>query len=194
MEQTAPRKPKASYRVWLSALSHPRREGFAALLRDPNAGINRALGEIAAALIIGMLIILLEVRALKATAVLCYTPAVVLAGLAGFAAYTGITQGIVRLARGKGLYRDLIYLYAAYHAPLLIISAALLPVPVLRWAALGLALLALILNVFAIRQAHTVGADRIGWFPALIGGLWPAALVVILLALILAAGTVALRL
>lgn len=185
----SPRRPRAWYQAWLFALAHPRADGFAALLRDPTVGINRALGWMAAAFAASMVIILLEVRALRATAVLCYTPSVVLAGLAGFTAYAGITHQIMRLARGKGLYRDLAYLYAAYHAPLLMISAALLPIPVLRWAALGLALLALVLNVFAIRTAH-----RVGWPTALVGGLWPAAFVLVMLALILAAGSVAIRL
>lgn len=187
-----PRKPRVWYRVWLSALAHPRSEGFAALLRDPGAGVNRALGLIAAATAIGMLLMLLEARALKATAVLCYTPSAVLVGVVGFVVYTSITHGIVRLTGGKALYRDLIYLYAAYYAPLLIVSAALLPVPVLRWAALGLALLALSLNVFAIRTSLSRGASTtaVAWLPALVGGLWPAALILVLLALILAAGSV----
>jgi len=190
------------YRALLIGMTNPGRYGD--LLHDPNVGISRAVGWLATALAGGMLIIFTQTPDLNATPLVCMMPMVVLVGVAGFMLYTGLTHGLVRLVRGTGRYRDLAYLYAAYHAPLLIVGAGLLPIPVVRWAGLGLALLALIFNVFAIRAVycagtravgtHTEGTHPVGWLPALIGGLWPAVLVVVVLALILAAGSAAVRL
>jgi hypothetical protein len=86
-----------------------------------------------------------------------------LGALLGVAFSAWVTQLIARALGGSGTYTKLVYLFAAFQAPLLIVSPlGGLPVPCLFLVSLGTGLYGLLLTVISVEAVN-----RFGWGRAL---------------------------
>jgi hypothetical protein len=124
-------------------------------------------------------------------------PAVIVCGLplstgvmlALFSLYTGLTHGLARLVGGHGHHDRLVFLHAAYGAPLLPVMALLMLGPLLAVLLVPLLAYVLLLNVGAARAVY--GLD---WGRAVVVGAWLAGAAVLVVLLVLAAGSFTIRL
>lgn len=168
-------QPLSSINAWIKAI-FGLRDHFAPLLHDTNASINRAFSWIALAGAVATLIFvaLVQVDALADLdlariygfpALLCAVPGGALVGLLLFIIYTGITHALATPLSNTGTYDRLVYVYAAYSAPLLVLFMLLTITGYVLPLALGLYIA--VLNVLAVRAVY-----RLRWLAAALCGLW----------------------
>jgi hypothetical protein len=175
--------PMAWYEVWFTALTRPTVDAYDSLLRDPNARPSRSvIWLISAGLITGLIgaltfqlnpqvdqaLALLEANGQFSSLtqslgilMLCLVPVSGVMNLIGAAIGIGIVHLVADLFGGKGSYSELLYLYAAYSAPVTILSVVLGIIPFVGGClALPLGLYNIYLYVLAIRSAHKLDALR----------------------------------
>lgn len=121
------------FRIWVKALVKPSATTFQSLIRDPRAGRRRAYTWIILSAFLGYIIWLIEgttSRVIGGSFVdhllyTLYAPAFALLAVIVITIFVGVAQFIARRMGGSGSFSELIYLTAAYFAPLLLITCAL---------------------------------------------------------------------
>jgi hypothetical protein len=159
--------------VWFSTISQPSITTFERILADPRAMPNRAyrwliFGSMVAAATGFLLKLVVEMatvgRVSPATLISLFVGVTVgpFIGVLGAAFSTALTQWVARGLGGQGSYNQLIYVRAAYSAPLGIIIAALTAVPYVNLLNIPLYIYVFILELMALRAVN-----RFGWGSAL---------------------------
>lgn len=159
--------------VWLSAISQPEAATFERILADPQATPKRAYRWlIFSSLIAASLGFLLElVVGLATQGIVNPTTLISLfvgvtvgpfIGVFAAAFNAALTQWVARGLGGQGTYSELIYVQAAYGAPLGIVIATLAAIPYINLLILPLLLYAFILDLIALRSVN-----RFGWETAI---------------------------
>ncbi len=163
--------------VWTNALTRPSVATFEELVRDPNATPGRAYAWVFIASLIGYVLSVLiqlalagitgsasrvesEVAAVAGgsiIALVCASPVVAALGVLGLMISAGITQLVASAIGGTGTYSKLVYAFAAYSAPLTLITAVLGSIPYANCLAFPLSLYAIVLNVTAVKAVHQFG-------------------------------------
>lgn len=184
--------------VWLRALTKPSTDTFEGILRDPHATGRRAntwifIGTLvgqAASLLMSMVINLSpRLSALKEFGPSSQTKPEILAcvlfispfiAVFGLWFWTHITQWFARMFDGKGEYFDLVYVRAAYLAPISIITTPLNVIPIVGYLNLLISLYVLILEVIAVKTVN-----RFGWGAAIASVIFPGVVLGIILACII---------
>jgi hypothetical protein len=177
---------------------------FEGLVQDPNATERRAYTWIFVSALIGLAISALlgivfgtstpespEATGVMVgsslTCLICGAP--ISAGLSvlGLMIMAGITQLIAGALGGTGTYSKLVYAFAAYTAPLTLITSVLGAIPYINFLTVPLVIYGMVLNVIAVRAVH-----QFGWGKAiassvviLVGILVLVAIVVIAILLLL---------
>ncbi|MCI5223690.1 MAG: YIP1 family protein [Candidatus Electrothrix sp. AR4] len=147
--------------AWKQAVTHPSVETFAHLKNDSTVSGNRAYKWIFMGGLIGSLPVSL----------IC-SPVVSIIALVCTAIYVLIISGIARCLRGTGTYKQLLFVMAAYMAPLGIISGLVTlstkVIPLLGYLSLLLSLYGLLLSLIAVKAVH-----QVSWFKSLIANFFP---------------------
>ena len=159
--------------VWIKAATRPVVATFEAIAKDLNRTSTRAYGWVFVASVIGIVVQVVAVQLaasslLPGTLLMCgLLPLVPFFLVLGLAIGGGITHGLARRLGGSGTYSQLIYAYAAYSAPLVLIGTVLgaLPAPLLVSLYFGLIIYGLVLEVVALKAVH-----QIGWARAIAAG------------------------
>lgn len=160
--------------TWIRALTSPSVETYAEIASDPNAGQRRAYTWIIVSSLIGYILSFIVGGALGTgvfgaygedmgslfIAFSCGILIVIFASVFGIMINAGISQLIASLLGGTGTYDKLLYGFAAYSAPLALITYILSSIPFVNCLAVPLGLYAIILNVTAIKAVHQFSWGR----------------------------------
>ena len=89
---------------------------------------------------------------------LCFSPVGAVLGVIGITISVGLTQFIARVLGGTGSFFKLIYAYAAFTAPLFLITSILQPIPVVgRCLSVPLGIYSLALYIIATKAVNGFG-------------------------------------
>lgn len=150
--------------TWIKALTQPTVEAYEEIANDPGASSNKAyiwfglssavsfFVSIATSLLFGNF----GEDAVGGMffALICGVIILPFISILMFAIMTGISQAIAGMLGGTGSFAKLIYTYAAYSAPLTLISTGLSVVPLLGLLAIPLGFYGLFLNVLAVKAVN----------------------------------------
>jgi len=186
--------------VWVDALIRPSVETFERIVSDPNAGQARAYLWIFVSALIGYGFILFvqfgissllglaspEERSLRLEpgsallALVCGMPGFATMSVIAVIINAGITQLVASLLGGTGTYSKLVYAFAAYLAPLTLISCVISIIPLLG-SCLGvpLSIYGLALNVMAVKAVN-----RFDWGKAIVSSVLIFVLLLMLVAIV----------
>lgn len=163
--------------VWISALTQPSVATFEGFLRDPNATSRRAYIWTLVNALIGYAISFVLSALLGGvfgtgtlegpgaagamgsllTALICGAPIVALLSVLMLMISAGITQLIARALGGTGTYSELVYAFAAFAAPLTLITSVLSPIPFINLLNIPLGIYGIVLNVIAVKAVNKFG-------------------------------------
>lgn len=150
--------------TWIKALTQPSVDTFEQIAADPGGSTNKAYLWIAISSAISFFGSFF-VNGLFGAAggdgiggaffgLICGVVIAPIIVVIGFMIMTGISQGIAGLLSGTGSFSKLAYAYAAYYAPLTLISTGLSVVPYLGLLAIPLGFYGIVLNVIAIKAVN----------------------------------------
>jgi hypothetical protein len=180
--------------VWLRALTKPSVATFEEILRDPHAASGRAYTWMIIATVVGLVARLLimmlinlspglsalqklgpspQIKPESLACALLLSPFIAAFGL-WFSSH--IIQMFARMFDGTGTYSQLVYVRAAYLAPIGIITNPLSAIPIIGYLGLLFSLYPVILEVIAVKTVH-----RFGWGSAIASVFLPAVVLVIFL-------------
>jgi len=160
--------------VWISALTRPSVATFEGFVQDPNATDRRAYTWVFVSALIGFAISALlgivfgtgTAEGPEATGVMvgssltcliCGAPISALLSVLGLVIIGGITQLIAGALGGTGTYSELVHAFAAYMAPLTLITSVLGAIPYINFLTIPLGIYGIVLNVIAVRAVHQFG-------------------------------------
>jgi hypothetical protein len=169
----------STFQVWSMALTNPSEETYRRIVRDPDAGLGRAVVWFLAATLVGTTITVIanvlfgglpsfsqmteltemmpEYQDLMGNMalfqVICI-PVWTVVGLLVFLVHTGAIHFVAGALGGEGTFSDLIYAFAAYTAPFTLVYNVLLAIPIIQCFAVFLSFYALYLGVVALKVVH----------------------------------------
>lgn len=172
-----PSAPQPIYEIWMDALIKPNVETYQGFGRHPNASAMRGFLWLFLAYLISTLISVMGAAflgslstilgdqgpgaapgfaGLSGLTLLCLAPLGAVFGVLALAIIAGISNLIARAVGGTGSFGQLVYAFAAYLAPLTIISSVLGIVPLLNCVTIPLGFYGLFLNILAIKAVHDI--------------------------------------
>ncbi len=164
--------------VWISALTKPTVSTYEHLVHDPTASPNKAYGWVffcsmiayATTYLIGLVIRNLfdtsgfggfgsaPYSGVSSIWLVCCAPLVGVLAVLGLALQAGLTQLIARMLGGTGSYSELVYGFAAYSAPLSLLTGIIYAIPIINLClSIPLAIYSLALFVIAINAVNQFG-------------------------------------
>jgi hypothetical protein len=152
--------PEASlpwHEVWITAVTKPSTSTFERLVQDPQASANRAYPWIfvSATIAFALSWLLQAAQGMVPGLLVFCAPVVGGAAILGTIFGTAIIQWLARSMGGLGTYDKTLYCFAAYGAPLGLLSSVLAPIPAVgAWLNLALNLYSLVLSVIALKAVH----------------------------------------
>jgi Yip1 domain len=147
-------------RIWLAAVTKPTVATYQELARHPQVGSMDAwMWLLGSSLLSGLFISLGSVQARTGAVAMDSSLALAIAIFAlmavlSWASFTACIQGIARLMKGGGNYQSLIFVFAAFNAPLMVLTSGLSLVPRGGAILMVLYLYWLALYSVAVRAAH----------------------------------------
>jgi hypothetical protein len=162
--------------IWLAALARPSVSSYAALGQQPRVSTWQAYIWVFTAGMIGGVINALSPfvgqpadRRYVDLVLLALIPISALIAVGALAAFAWCTQGVARLFNGSGTHRQLAYVFAAFSAPLLIVTSILDLIPLSRALLVVLYLYWMALYVVAVGAVN--GISRVRAITAVLGAL-----------------------
>jgi hypothetical protein len=165
--------PKQSWiNIWIAALTRPSVETYTQFSDDPDATSQRAYKWVFLAAGLSALISSLLGAALSGgpgsnggagfsvLTLICIIPFSGLFAVLGLAIGAGITQVIASALGGEGNYSRLVYSFAAYIAPLSIISSVVATIPFVQLLGIPLGIYGIVLNVTAVKAVNNFSWGR----------------------------------
>lgn len=160
--------------VWISAITKPSVETFEDFIRYPDATANRGYKWIFVAGLIASIFSFLvslfitgifgsgspdpyNVAGLFGSSIyflICAAPLSAILGVVGLMISAGITQFFASALGGTGTYSKLAYAFAAYFAPLSLITGLITAIPYLNCLAFPLGVYGIVLNVIANKAVN----------------------------------------
>ncbi len=172
MEQSKETASFSALKAWVKIISRPTPATFRLLLEDPKASKRRAYGWVFFSALASYVIWLSEAMLVGVLGgsyliYLLFAPGLAILALIVLTLYTGAAHFIARRLGGRGTFSALLYVVAAYTAPLLLI-AALFSVGgyIMHIAAFALLPALIIFSVIAVRTVY-----QFGWFATLAAAL-----------------------
>jgi hypothetical protein len=162
------------YEVWIQAFTQPSVATYQALVQDPQASPKRAYIWIGLSVLAGAFITsvgtwlwtgaVLGLERTREADMLCGPLIAVVMTVLFIAMVAGGANLIARLFGGEGTYSALVYAFAAYTAPLSLISGVLGAIPSIgAFLALLLGCYALVLSVIAVKAVY-----KFEWWKAIV--------------------------
>jgi hypothetical protein len=167
--------------AWWLAITNPRTSTYKRLVGDPKATLSRGTIWILGSSAIAQIIILISALPQSRTPewifklMLYGVPCITILVAAGIFLYVGVAQFIAGAFGGGGTFSQLVYAISAYFAPITIIGALVVLIPIVRYLAIPLFLYSLVLQLIAIKAVY-----QINWGHAIITGFILALFVTIL--------------
>ena len=171
-----PRVPLSWTETWIKAVTRPSVTTYEEIVNDPAASSGRAYAWVFITALIGygFTVIsqqLVNIALDSATrgreaptgagpfllVLFCGVPILSLLSVLGLMFGAGVTNLIASILGGTGTYSKLVYAFAAYYAPLTLISSVLNAIPFINYLAFPLGLYAIALNLIAIKAVHQFG-------------------------------------
>jgi hypothetical protein len=199
MFDSTPPAPEPFYQVWLKAVTRPNEQTYADLVSSPGANPNKAYLWLALSYVFSFFVVMLvssvststqyggrlsDVLGSSLIALICAAPISAVIGVLFYAIETAIVQWVANLFKGTGTYSQLIYAFAAFTAPISIVSSvislfSLIPFIGLCFSiiSIGVGIYALVLMIMAVK-----GVNKFGWGEAAGSVLIPGLVVVFLCA------------
>lgn len=202
-EGTTPSNP---LQIWIKALTQPRTETYTQIVKDPGASTGKAVLWLAGAGLLGGLFTgiargVFNVRMLGPQlnqfsdfgdigflgaaggfmAVIWGVLVGVVGSLIGAFILTGIVQLAARALGGTGSFEQLFYGYAAFQAPLGLVTAVLGVIPIINCLSIPLGIYGLVLMVIANQAVHEYDTGK-----AIISSLAPLLILLLICACIFA--------
>ena len=152
-------------RIWLAAVTRPTVATYQELARQPHVGsLDAWIWLFGSSFLSGLLIsgpVFVRARpAFDQGLALAITIFAIIAVLA-WAIFAVCTQGIARLFKGRGTFQSLIYVFAAFNAPLMLLASGLSLTP-----RSGLVLIALYFYWLVLYSVAVQGAHQFSWMKA----------------------------
>jgi hypothetical protein len=181
--------------VWISAITRPSVETFERIIGDPRASSTRAYGWIVVSALIAFGISMLEQSIFPTQTgfgsqetvfnsplllIVCGAPFVVVFSILGLMIGAGITQLIAGALGGSGTYSRLAYAFAAYLAPLSLLSSLIGSIPFVQCLAFPLGIYGIVLNVIAVKAVN-----RFDWGRAVASSLLILAAILVLVGIVI---------
>jgi hypothetical protein len=167
--------------TWWLALTSPRTSTYKRLVGDPKATLSRGVIWILVSSTIAQIIMLIAALPQSRTPewifklMLYGVPCITILVATGIFLYAGVAQFIAGTFGGRGTLPQLVYAISAYFAPITIIGALVVLIPIVRYLAIPLFLYSLVLQLIAIKTVY-----QFDWGHAIITGLILALFVAIL--------------
>ncbi len=203
MFDSTPPAPEPFYQVWLKAITKPNEQTYADLASSPNANPNKAYLWLALSYIFMIFVVMLvsfvstsrqygggmgDALGGSLIALICAAPIGAIIAVAVYAIEIAIIQWVAKLFKGTGAYSQLIYVFAAFTAPISLVSGvislfSLIPFIGLCFSiiSIGIGIYALVLMVMAVK-----GVNKFGWGEAIGSVLLPGIVVGLLCACVTA--------
>ena len=168
-------------KVWISVLTRPSVATFERILRDPQASARRAYVWIFTSFLVGSLINILIINMMSSAntgynTITCGPVIQAVVAILSLALVTWMIQSIAsRFFGGSGTYASMIYAFAAWAAPMYLVSSATSEIPYINIClTIPLAIYGIVLGVVAVKAVNKIGwgqaaASYIGVFILLIG-------------------------
>jgi hypothetical protein len=167
-------------KVWISVLTKPSIATFERILRDPQASPRRAyLWIFTSFFVAGLINVLISIIGSMTTGyntITCGPLIEAVVAILSLALVTWVIQSIAsRLFGGSGTYASLIYAFAAWAAPMYLVSSVIGEIPYINFClTIPLAIYGIVLGVIAVKAVNKIGwgqaaASYIGGFVLLIG-------------------------
>jgi hypothetical protein len=170
--------PQSWSEVWLKALTQPSVATYEDFVNRQGVSYQRAYAWVFLASLIGSAITLVGILFLGSLRALgagqpseffgdlgftflgfaCITPLGGIIAVLGLNIVAGISNVIARALGGSGTYSQLSYAFAAYSAPLGIVTSVISMVPFVNCLSIPVAFYGMFLNILAIKSVH-----RFGW-------------------------------
>jgi len=177
----------STFQVWMMALTKPNEETYSRIIRDPGAGVGRAIVWLIVTALIGTTISVVSnaifggfsnssqlaelkelfpesqelIKNLPIFLAICI-PASVIISLIIFFVQTGVLHFIAGALGGNGSYSDMIYAFAAFSSPYTLVYSLIAAIPIVQCFSFLLGFYALYLGILAIKVVH-----RFDWGKAL---------------------------
>lgn len=167
--------------TWWLALTSPRTSTYKRLVGDPKATLRRGAIWILVSLAIAQFINLIAALPRSQTPewifklMLYGVPCITILVATGIFLYVGVAQFIAGAFGGRGTFSQLVYAISAYFAPITILGALVVLIPIVRYLAIPLFLYSLVLQLIAIKTVY-----QFDWGHAITTGLILTLLVAIL--------------
>lgn len=181
--------------IWIKAITQPSETSYDEIVNDPNASTRRAYSWIFVSSLIGFIFYVIVANLLGTNAmgsvdealgsmfmvIICGAPIGALVAVLGAMINAGFSQLIASALGGTGTYSKLVYAFAAYLAPLALVSYLLGAIPFINCLALPLGLYGIFLNVTAVKAVN-----KFGWGKAIVSSvvIWLLLLVLLSIAVI----------
>jgi hypothetical protein len=171
--------------IWIQAVTRPSVATFEKIGRDPKASTTRGFLWVFITSLVGYAFIMAGQMAFGGPAgasmfggqsnlepvqmlviFACQTPIIAGLSIVGLAISAGITTLIARALGGSGTFSQLVYAFAAYEAPLTLVSGVLGAIPFVIFLNFFLGIYGIVLNVIAVKAVH-----RFGWGKAIVSSM-----------------------
>jgi hypothetical protein len=171
--------PEPFYKVWLKAITKPNEQTFAEIANSPGASPNKAYLWLVIAYIftffVSMLVVFFssssqygnfgEALGGSVIALICGAPIGAVVGLLFYALEVAIIQWVAKLFKGTGSYNQLIYAFAAFTAPITLVSGALSAFSLIPFIGLCFSIISIGIGFYSIFLMITAvkGVNKFGW-------------------------------
>lgn len=176
---STPAAPEPFYKVWLKAVTKPNEQTYAEIANSSGASPTKAYLWLAISYIFTFFVSMLvfsfssssqygdfgEALGGSAIALICGAPIGAVIGLLIYALEVAIVQWVAKLFKGTGSYNQLIYAFAAFTAPLTLVSGVLSAFSLIPFIGLCFSIISIGIGLYSIFLMITAvkGVNKFGW-------------------------------
>jgi Yip1-like protein len=153
--------------VWLAALTRPSLATYRRLVQQPKAAARQAyawmfVGSLVGSLIVSVIPFFSQLIFAQDVDIvlLMALPLPSLLAVLYLALFAGCTQLLARLLKGAGTYQELVYAFASFSAPLIIVASLLTLIPKLEVVLIVLYIYWFVLYAMAVQAVHQLSRIR----------------------------------
>ena len=176
---STPAAPEPFYKVWLKAVTKPNEQTYAEIANSSGASPTKAYLWLAISYIFTFFVSMLvfsftsssqygdfgEALGGSVIALICGAPIGAVIGLLIYALEVAIVQWVAKLFKGTGSYNQLIYAFAAFTAPLTLVSGVLSAFSLIPFIGLCFSIISIGIGLYSIFLMITAvkGVNKFGW-------------------------------
>lgn len=176
---STPAAPEPFYKVWLKAVTKPNEQTYAEIANSSGASPTKAYLWLAISYIFTFFVSMLvfsftsssqygdfgEALGGSVIVLICGAPIGAVIGLLIYALEVAIVQWVAKLFKGTGSYNQLIYAFAAFTAPLTLVSGVLSAFSLIPFIGLCFSIISIGIGLYSIFLMITAvkGVNKFGW-------------------------------